>query len=86
VRRRLPRPRAELPRPQKLRSQLHGLRFEAARQGVIGDQVRGRLQAKLERVLRDMALGWSHFNTAQNDWGYAEVAKSRLGLPPGSLF
>ncbi|HVV46138.1 MAG TPA: hypothetical protein VHC72_13080, partial [Bryobacteraceae bacterium] len=42
--------------------------------------------AKLERVLRDMAIVWSHFNTAQNDWGYAEVAKARLGLPHSSLF
>jgi 3-hydroxy-9,10-secoandrosta-1,3,5(10)-triene-9,17-dione monooxygenase len=41
---------------------------------------------KLERVLRDMAIGWSHFNTANNDWAYAEVAKSRLGLPPSPLF
>jgi len=46
----------------------------------------GRRGQKIERVLRDMAIGWSHFNTAQNDWGYIEVAKSRLGLPPGSLF
>lgn len=46
----------------------------------------GKRGAKLERVLRDMAIGWSHFNTAQNDWGYVEVAKSRLGLPPGALF
>jgi 3-hydroxy-9,10-secoandrosta-1,3,5(10)-triene-9,17-dione monooxygenase len=46
----------------------------------------GRRGQKMERVLRDMAIGWSHFNTAQNDWGYVEVAKSRLGLPPGSLF
>jgi 3-hydroxy-9,10-secoandrosta-1,3,5(10)-triene-9,17-dione monooxygenase len=46
----------------------------------------GRRGAKIERVLRDMAIGWSHFNTAQNEWAYAEVAKHRLGLPPGSLF
>jgi 3-hydroxy-9,10-secoandrosta-1,3,5(10)-triene-9,17-dione monooxygenase len=46
----------------------------------------GRRGAKIERVLRDMAIGWSHFNTAQNDWAYVEVAKHRLGLPPGSLF
>lgn len=41
---------------------------------------------KLERVLRDMAIGWSHFNTANNEWSYAEVAKARLGLPHASLF
>ena len=41
---------------------------------------------KLERVLRDMAIGWSHFNTANNEWAYVEVAKARLGLPHGSLF
>jgi 3-hydroxy-9,10-secoandrosta-1,3,5(10)-triene-9,17-dione monooxygenase len=41
---------------------------------------------KLERVLRDMAIGWSHFNTANNEWSYAEVAKARLGLPHSSLF
>jgi hypothetical protein len=46
----------------------------------------GKRGLKLERVLRDMAIGWSHFNTAQHDWGVVEVAKSRLGLPPGSLF
>lgn len=42
--------------------------------------------AKLERVLRDMAIGWSHFNTTQQEWGHVEVAKARLGLPPGSLY
>jgi 3-hydroxy-9,10-secoandrosta-1,3,5(10)-triene-9,17-dione monooxygenase len=41
---------------------------------------------KLERVLRDMAIGWSHFNTANNEWSYAEVAKARLKLPHASLF
>lgn len=41
---------------------------------------------KLERVLRDMAIGWSHFNTANNEWAYVEVAKARLGLPHSSLF
>jgi 3-hydroxy-9,10-secoandrosta-1,3,5(10)-triene-9,17-dione monooxygenase len=46
----------------------------------------GKRGAKIERVLRDMAIGWSHFNTAQNEWAYVEVAKHRLGLPPGSLF
>ena len=45
-----------------------------------------RRGAKMERVLRDMAIGWSHFNTALNEWAYAEVAKARLGLPPGSFF
>jgi 3-hydroxy-9,10-secoandrosta-1,3,5(10)-triene-9,17-dione monooxygenase len=46
----------------------------------------GKRGAKLERVLRDMAIGWSHFNTAQNDFSYVEVAKARLGLPHSSLF
>ena len=46
----------------------------------------GKRGAKIERVLRDMAIGWSHFNTAQNDWGYREVTKNQLGLPPGALF
>jgi hypothetical protein len=46
----------------------------------------GKRGAKLERVLRDMATGWSHFNTAQNDWSYVEVAKPRLGLPHSSFF
>ena len=41
---------------------------------------------KLERILRDMAIGWSHFNTANNEWSYVEVAKARLGLPHSSLF
>ena len=42
--------------------------------------------AKMERTLRDMATGWSHFNTANNEWAYCEVAKQRLGLPPTPLF
>lgn len=46
----------------------------------------GKRGAKLERVLRDMAIGWSHFNTAQNEFSYAEVAKARLGLPHSPLF
>src|SRR5215471_8615310 len=46
----------------------------------------GTRGAKLERVLHDMAIGWSHFNTAQNDFSYAEVAKARLGLPNSPLF
>jgi 3-hydroxy-9,10-secoandrosta-1,3,5(10)-triene-9,17-dione monooxygenase len=46
----------------------------------------GKRGAKLERVLRDMAIGWSHFNTANNEWSYVEVAKARLGLPHSSLF
>jgi 3-hydroxy-9,10-secoandrosta-1,3,5(10)-triene-9,17-dione monooxygenase len=46
----------------------------------------GKRGQKIERVLRDMAIGWSHFNTAQNDWGYTEVGKARLGIPHGSLF
>lgn len=33
-----------------------------------------------------MVIGWSHFNTAQNEFSYAEVAKARLGLPHSSLF
>jgi 3-hydroxy-9,10-secoandrosta-1,3,5(10)-triene-9,17-dione monooxygenase len=36
---------------------------------------------KIERVLRDMATGWSHFNTANADWAYAELARERFGLP-----
>jgi 3-hydroxy-9,10-secoandrosta-1,3,5(10)-triene-9,17-dione monooxygenase len=36
---------------------------------------------KIERVLRDMATGWSHFNTANADWAYAELARERLGVP-----
>jgi 3-hydroxy-9,10-secoandrosta-1,3,5(10)-triene-9,17-dione monooxygenase len=45
-----------------------------------------RRGAKIERVLRDMATGWSHFNTTTTEWSYAEVAKRRLGLPHSSLF
>jgi 3-hydroxy-9,10-secoandrosta-1,3,5(10)-triene-9,17-dione monooxygenase len=41
---------------------------------------------KLERVLRDMATGWSHFNTANNEWAYGEVARARLGQPRIPLF
>jgi 3-hydroxy-9,10-secoandrosta-1,3,5(10)-triene-9,17-dione monooxygenase len=46
----------------------------------------GKRGAKLERVLRDMAIGWSHFNTANNEWAYVEVAKAQLGLPHSSMF
>ena len=46
----------------------------------------GKKGAKLERVLRDMAIGWSHFNTANNEWAYGEVAKARLGIPHTPLF
>ena len=30
----------------------------------------GKRGMKMERVLRDMAIGWSHFNTANNEWAY----------------
>ncbi len=46
----------------------------------------GKRGMKMERVLRDMAIGWSHFNTANNEWAYVEVAKARLGLPHSPMF
>jgi 3-hydroxy-9,10-secoandrosta-1,3,5(10)-triene-9,17-dione monooxygenase len=46
----------------------------------------GKRGLKMERVLRDMAIGWSHFNTANNEWAYVEVAKARLGLPHSPMF
>ena len=42
--------------------------------------------AKIERTLRDMATGWSHFNTANTDWSYGELGRWRLGQPRTFLF
>ena len=42
--------------------------------------------AKIERTLRDMATGWSHFNTAQTDWFYGELGRWHLGQQRTFLF
>jgi 3-hydroxy-9,10-secoandrosta-1,3,5(10)-triene-9,17-dione monooxygenase len=42
--------------------------------------------AKIERTLRDMATGWSHFNTANTDWSYGELGRWELGQPRTMLF
>jgi 3-hydroxy-9,10-secoandrosta-1,3,5(10)-triene-9,17-dione monooxygenase len=42
--------------------------------------------AKIERTLRDMATGWSHFNTANTDWSYGELGRWELGQPRTFLF
>jgi 3-hydroxy-9,10-secoandrosta-1,3,5(10)-triene-9,17-dione monooxygenase len=42
--------------------------------------------AKIERTLRDMATGWSHFNTAQTDWSYGELGRWHLGQPRTMIF
>jgi 3-hydroxy-9,10-secoandrosta-1,3,5(10)-triene-9,17-dione monooxygenase len=41
---------------------------------------------KIERVFRDMATGWSHFNTANAEWAYGELARERLGAPRVGIF
>jgi 3-hydroxy-9,10-secoandrosta-1,3,5(10)-triene-9,17-dione monooxygenase len=42
--------------------------------------------AKIERTLRDMATGWSHFNTANTDWSLGELGRCELGQPRTFLF
>ena len=42
--------------------------------------------AKIERTLRDMATGWSHFNTANTDWSLGELGRCELGQPRTPIF
>ena len=47
----------------------------------------GRLpDPQMHDVLRDMATGWSHFNTANTDWSYGELGRWELGQPRTYLF
>jgi 3-hydroxy-9,10-secoandrosta-1,3,5(10)-triene-9,17-dione monooxygenase len=35
---------------------------------------------RLERIFRDMAIGWGHFGTIVGDWAARELAREHLGL------
>jgi 3-hydroxy-9,10-secoandrosta-1,3,5(10)-triene-9,17-dione monooxygenase len=35
---------------------------------------------RIERVFRDMAMGWGHFGTIVGDWAARELAREHLGL------
>jgi 3-hydroxy-9,10-secoandrosta-1,3,5(10)-triene-9,17-dione monooxygenase len=35
---------------------------------------------RLERIFRDMAMGWGHFGTVIGDWAGRELAREHLGL------
>jgi 3-hydroxy-9,10-secoandrosta-1,3,5(10)-triene-9,17-dione monooxygenase len=37
---------------------------------------------RLERIFRDMAMGWGHFGTIVGDWAAREYAKEHLGVAP----
>jgi 3-hydroxy-9,10-secoandrosta-1,3,5(10)-triene-9,17-dione monooxygenase len=37
---------------------------------------------RLERIFRDMAIGWGHFGTIVGDWAARELAREHLGLAP----
>jgi 3-hydroxy-9,10-secoandrosta-1,3,5(10)-triene-9,17-dione monooxygenase len=39
---------------------------------------------RIERIFRDMAIGWGHFGTIAGDWAARELAREHLGLagPP----
>jgi 3-hydroxy-9,10-secoandrosta-1,3,5(10)-triene-9,17-dione monooxygenase len=36
---------------------------------------------RLERIFRDMATGWGHFQTANDTFFQGELARAHLGLP-----
>jgi len=35
---------------------------------------------RMERIFRDMAIGWGHFGTVLGDWAARELAREHLGL------
>jgi 3-hydroxy-9,10-secoandrosta-1,3,5(10)-triene-9,17-dione monooxygenase len=35
---------------------------------------------RIERLFRDMAIGWGHFGTIVGDWAAREFAKEHFGL------
>jgi 3-hydroxy-9,10-secoandrosta-1,3,5(10)-triene-9,17-dione monooxygenase len=39
---------------------------------------------RLERIFRDMAMGWGHFGTIVGDWAAREYAKEHLGVATGA--
>lgn len=39
-----------------------------------------RAGQRMERIFRDMAMGWGHFGTAIGDWAGRELAREHLGL------
>ena len=41
---------------------------------------RGSRWAEVERIFRDMAIGWGHFGTIVRDWTAREWAREHFGL------
>jgi 3-hydroxy-9,10-secoandrosta-1,3,5(10)-triene-9,17-dione monooxygenase len=39
---------------------------------------------RLERVFRDMSMGWGHFGTIVGDWAARELAREHLGVAPAA--
>ena len=37
---------------------------------------------RMERIFRDMAMGWGHFGTIVGDWAQRELAREHLGVAP----
>jgi len=37
---------------------------------------------RMERIFRDMAMGWGHFGTIVGDWAARELAREHLGVAP----
>ena len=35
---------------------------------------------RIERIFRDMAIGWGHFGTIAGDWAARELARQHLGV------
>ena len=35
---------------------------------------------RMERIFRDMSMGWSHFTNVVADWAARELAREHLGL------
>ena len=40
---------------------------------------------RMERIFRDMTMGWSHFSNVVADWSARELAREHLGLVRGAL-
>ena len=39
---------------------------------------------RLERIYRDMSMGWGHFGTIVGDWAARELAREHLGVAPAA--
>jgi 3-hydroxy-9,10-secoandrosta-1,3,5(10)-triene-9,17-dione monooxygenase len=39
---------------------------------------------RLERIFRDMSMGWGHFGTIVGDWAARELAREHLGVAPAA--